>query len=849
MATLETAASATGLRGLTEAEALARRARGQGNNIRVETSRSYGDILRQNFLNPINLVLFFIGAVMILIGRVSDAVVSVGLILLNVVIGVYQEIRAKRQLDRIALLTRPRVTLIRDGKAREADPSEIVLGDLIVVRTGDQVVVDGPLLEGSLEVDESQLTGESDLVRKQAGDDVFSASFCITGQGVMEAARVGAESFASQLVANARSFRVVRTPLQRDIDLVIRLLILIAVFIGFLLLASAIIYDVPLMRGVQMAAVIAGIIPNGLFFMVIVAYAMGAVRIARLGALVQQANSVESLSNVDVLCMDKTGTLTANRIQFEAIHPIGIDEPTLRRLLGDFASSAAATNRTGEALAEALGGQRREPVDEVPFSSQRKWSALAFDEEAMRGVFVMGAPEMIAPHLANAEAIREPVEAWSARGLRVLLFAQRADTLRLYDDDGKPALPDGLNALGVIAFRDELRPDVERTLARFVEAGIRLKVISGDNPHTVAALARQAGMTGDLRIVSGLELAEMDEAEFARAVDEGTIFGRITPQQKERIVEALRAQGHYVAMVGDGVNDVLSLKKAQLGIAMQSGSNATRSVADMVLLGDSFAALPPAFTEGQRIINGMQDILRLFLARTLSVTLLILATMVIDIGFPFVPKHNSLSALLTVGIPTLALAVWARPRQPEGGLLRSIMHFVFPAAITVFVFGLLLYAAVFTLMYSDVLVAPVTPEEIANFQVYAGIDYELPTQASFAQEVASLTAQSALTVFVVLAGLLLIVFVEPPIPFFVAGDRLSPDRRPTILALALLGVFIVVLAHEPFRHFFELVNLSLPGYLAIAAWTGLWALVLRRAWRGRWLQRFLQIDPRGGGIR
>jgi ATPase, P-type (transporting), HAD superfamily, subfamily IC len=284
-------------------------------------------------------------------------------------------------------------------------------------------------------------------------------------------------------------------------------------------------------------------------------------------------------------------------------------------------------------------------MDEVRFASALKWSALALDDGVVKGAYVLGAPEMIAPHLRPGVELGEQLHIWAAQGLRVLLLARQPDTLNLHNTAGEPILPDDLDALGLICFRDELRPEARETLERFAKTGIRLKIISGDNPHTVASLAKQAGFPKDIRAVSGVELACMDETEFARVADEATVFGRITPQQKEMLVNALRSRGYYVAMIGDGVNDVLSLKKADIGIAMNSGSQATRGVADIVLLNDSFAALPPAFLEGQRIVNGMQDIVRLFLVRVFYMALIILGGGCDWIGLPvfadqFVAAHT-----------------------------------------------------------------------------------------------------------------------------------------------------------------------------------------------------------------
>jgi cation-transporting ATPase E len=804
-------------RGLSESEVVARRARGLGNTARLQTSRSYLQILRENAFTFINTVLFSIGLVLILMGRTGDAVVTAGLVLMNVVVGVVQEGRAKRTLDRIALLMRPKATVVREGRERTVDPAELVVGDVLVIRPGDQIVVDGQVVgDGRVDMDESLLTGESDLVPKRTGDPVYSGSFCATGSALYEAQKVGAESLAHQMTASARAFRQVKTPLQHDIDFVIRLMILLAAQLGTLLILREVRLHGPAVETVQIAAVIVALVPQGLFFMTTVTYATGAVRMAGKGALIQQANAIESMSHVDVLCTDKTGTLTTNRLRLHAVHSLGLEEAELRRRLGDMAASASSGNRTTEAIRAACGGQARRVVDEVTFSSERKWSAVSFDDEVLRGVYVLGAPEMLEPHLApipGPSPVEGPtgegwVDEWTAQGLRVLLFAYKPDIVPLQDAQsarGEPQLPSDLIPLGLLSFSDELRSEVQATLKGFAEAGIRLKVISGDNPQTVAALARQAGFAQDIQAVSGLDLADMDESQLAQVAEEATAFGRITPQQKERLVRALRSRGHYVAMMGDGVNDVLSLKQAQLGIAVQSGSQATRAVADMVLMEDSFSALPAAFREGQRIIRGMQDILRLFLARTLYMTLLILGAAVVGVAFPVTPKHNAVLALLTVGIPTLALAVWAQPGELPRSVLRSVWHFVASAAFTVAVVGLAVYLGFLLTMGSEAI------------------------------------AQSALTTATVLCGLVLIPFVEPPTPAWVGGDVLSGDRRPAFLALGMLAAFVLILLVPALRRFFELRLLPLLDYVLIGAVVIVWGFILRFAWRKRLFERLLNL--------
>jgi cation-transporting ATPase E len=799
------ASAAATERGLTAAEVAERRARGQVNSAPGGTGRSYLDILRTNLFTFINIVLFSIGIVLVLVGRPDDAFLTAGLVLINVVVGVVQEARAKAKLDRIALLTRPHASVVRDGVEEQIDPSGIVLDDVLVLRPGDQIVVDGEVVgEGRVDVDESLLTGESDLVPKQAGDPVYSGSFAANGTVRYVARKVGAGSFANQITSGARAFRQVKTPLQRDVDFVIRMLILLVTVLGVMMVTAFLRQQLPLRNSVQATAVIVSLVPQGLFFMVTIAYAVGAVRMSGRGALIQQSNAVESLSNVRVLCLDKTGTLTTNAIRFEQLVPLaGATEQWARSVLGDYAANTTAGNKTSSAIASALPGHERKVAEEVPFSSERKWSALSFDDPELRGTFVLGAAEMVQPGVSHDQqgAWAAQSAEWAEKGLRVLLFAYRPDVVPMSEDEGKAALPQGMTPLALISFSDELRPEAQNALNGFNKAGITLKIISGDNPNTVAALAKQAGFQGDIEVVSGLELEGMDDLEFAQAAEDSTVFGRITPQQKEKLVQCLKKRGHYVAMIGDGVNDVLSLKQAHVGIAMQSGSPATRGVADLVLLNDSFGVLPGAFQEGQRIINGMFDVVRLLLTRTLYQVFLIVGAAMIQLPFPLSPKHNTIIALLTVGIPTIALVAWARPGQPPARLIRAISHFVLPASLTMAFVGLEIYLG-FVAVTGDVAMA-----------------------------------QTAMTTALTLCGILLIVFVEPPSAWWVGGDEYSGDKRPTILAGFMLAALLTAMAIPQSRDFFELTVLGPVESLVVLAVVLLWGLGLRMIWRGRLLER------------
>jgi cation-transporting P-type ATPase E len=897
--------------GLSSAEVLERRARGDGNNVEFATSRSYIDIIRTNVLDFINIVLLVLGTVLLLIGRHTDAVLTTTMVIGNALVGIVQEVRAKRKLEQIELLTRPHVAVLRDGQEFDVDPVELVKGDILVIRTGDQAVVDGLVLEGgNLEMDESLLTGEPDRVRKLAGDVVYSGSFCVSGLAYVQAERVGANSYANKLTASARTFRAQLTPLQREIRTVVRLLLLVGMFMSMTFYMANWNDPVPLVRRVQTYVAFASIVPTGVFITIIIAYALGALRMANRGALVQQSNAIEALSHVDVLCLDKTGTLTTNQLRYLDLWPVPLTglpesftrsalwyagpepqlagalpllEPmggatapvaevavpsiapaALAQLVGDFSASTTVPNQTSETLASALNGRPHPLVEDVPFSSTRRWSGVVFagiaanaEQDGQRamtsdgeqssgyvGAYVLGALEMLQPYLVGDADLLAQAADWSAEGLRVLLLAANPEVMRLRDDAGDPRLPP-LIPLALVALEDQLRPNVREVVAHFVEAGVTLKVISGDNPTAVASLAKRAGIAGAEYAVSGAELDGLSTAELNEVLQAATVFGRISPEQKQRLIKALRDQGHYVAMIGDGVNDVLPLKQADVGVAMESGSSAARGVADIVLLNDSFDALAHALDQGQRIVNGLIDSFSLFLTRTSTLALLIMPLAVIAGAIPALPAQTTVWTLLTSGVPALFLTA----RAPAGHIpgrsksLLSLVAFVGPAAVTMATFGLLIFTALHVLaVQSLATVIAMEPDVLQELTLWLedALGYPVVGRITVYTLFSEWIGRTGLLSFEIFAGIALVLFVAPPHPFFAVMRPLRKDKSPAIVVALLFMVALFVMFSPWTLERLTLAHLREIHIFALLA-TVVWVIVIRSIWKYRLFQKFLGL--------
>ena len=785
--------------GLSDAEVQSRIASGQVNVTPAASGEALWQIIRRNALSAVNVLLFVISAGLILLDLYRDAVLTAGVVLINVVIGIFQEVRAKRQLQKIALLNRTTTTVIRDSQRTEVDPSQVVVGDIIAFKAGDQFPVDA-LMRTNAQVlaDESNLTGESDPVAKRSGDVLLSGSSCMSGSGLCEALNVGEKSATQRVTSQARAYRNVKTPLQRDVDTIIRSMTVVVVLLALQVLQAfgGFYGRLPIVETVQASAVLVALVPQGLILMITVAYSLAVLRIAPKGALIQRINAVESLSHIDLLCVDKTGTLTTQRLALEEMVPFGIERDELEHLIGDFAASGTSPNKTSEAIATGVPGTRQRLTDEVAFSSRWKWSGLTFDEVPDKPL-VLGAPEVLLTAYAGDEAaIEEQLAEWTKGGYRVLLFGRGRLATPLRDADDEPVLPADLEILGLVALSDELRPGVQRTIQAFTELNIGLKVISGDNPETVLALAKQAGLPTDSQAVAGRDLDGLTEQEFDDVAEQATIFGRVTPEHKEQLVMALARRGHWVAMTGDGVNDILALKQASVGIAMRSGSDATRSAADIVLLEDSFDVLPEAFAEGQRVMRGMTDNIKLFLTRTLSIVFLVFFALLIGQEFPLTPSQNSILATLTVGVPSLALAIWARPGHTPRDLWKLIVQFVLPAALMVSILSVAVYDFFLTLTAGNVI-----------------------------------WAQAAVTTTMVSTLLLIVLFAQPPTRIWVGASSLNGDSRPLYLVVAMYAIYAVILLTPGLREFFDLRTLPWSGYVMLAFIVAGWGVLVRFLWR------------------
>ncbi|WP_217171308.1 cation-translocating P-type ATPase [Streptomyces sp. AC512_CC834] len=663
--------------GLTAAGVAERISRGQVNDVPVRSSRSLADIVRANVFTRFNAIIGVLWVIMLVVAPIQDSLFGF-VILANTGIGIIQEWRAKKTLDSLALIGEVRPTVRRDGKAAEVSTSEIVLDDVIEIGPGDKVVVDGVCVEADgLEIDESLLTGEADPVVKQPGDQVMSGSFVVAGGGAFRATKVGREAYAAQLAEEASRFTLVQSELRSGISTILKYVtwMMVPTAIG-LILSQLLAKDNELDDSV--ARTVGGIVPmvpEGLVLLTSVAFAIGVVRLGRKQCLVQELPAIEGLARVDTVCLDKTGTLTEGGMDVTELRVLdGADERYVRAVLGALGASDPRPNASLKAIIDAYPADADWHCSEsLPFSSARKYSGATFDEghqgEGVTRTWLLGAPDVL---LAEDDPALTETGRLNEQGLRVLLLARATREL----DD--PRVAEGVAPKALVVLEQRLRPDAADTLRYFADQDVRAKVISGDNAVSVGAVAAKLGLSG--ATVDARRLPAERE-RMAEALDGGTVFGRVTPQQKREMVGALQSSGHTVAMTGDGVNDVLALKDADIGVAMGSGSEATRAVAQIVLLNNSFATLPAVVAEGRRVIGNITRVATLFLVKTVYSVLLAILVVCSQVEYPFLPRHLTLLSTLTIGVPAFFLALAPNKERARPHFVRRVMRYAIPGGV------------------------------------------------------------------------------------------------------------------------------------------------------------------------
>lgn len=671
--------------GLTSDEVAARRAAGQVNDRPDRSSRSYAGIVRANVLTRFNALIAVLAAVVLVVGHPIDAIFAIVMVV-NAVIGIVQEVRAKRTLDRMRILVAPAVTVVRDGCPSEVAATDLVLHDVVRLAAGDEVPVDGEVLTSvGLEVDESALTGESDAIPKAIGDEVRSGSAVVGGSATVRATAVGDDVWIHDLMAQAKEFVLAESELRRGVDRILQVVGWGIVPLAALLAWSQLRADDDLGSAlVASVAGVVGLVPQGLVLLVSMALAVGVVRLAREQVVVQELHAVEGLARVDVLCLDKTGTLTTGAMTLDRIEPFGEDEPRLAAALAALAAAEPSPTRTLQAAAAGGSPPSWTVAYQVVFSSERKWSGVTFDTGVS---WIVGAPEIVLGALGEAGGVApvaERLDELTADARRLLVIARSKEPLT------EAVIPADARPVAIVVLTEEVRSDAAVTMRYFTEQHVELKIVSGDNPATVSAVAGSLGVPGADRFVD-LRTVDLDGDGVAELVDTTTVFGRVLPHQKRRLVELLQAGGHTVAMTGDGVNDIPALKQADIGIAMDTATPATKSISQLVLLDGRFDRLPGVVAEGRRVISNMERVSALFVTKTVYAAVFALVIGVWGAAFPFLPRHMSLVSEVTIGVPAFALSFRAADRPYRPGYIGRVLRFSVPAGLATAAITLVAY--------------------------------------------------------------------------------------------------------------------------------------------------------------
>jgi len=890
------------IKGLSEDEVQARQQPDLDNSLSFKPVRTRQEIWRENILSIFNLSLVGLALVQLFFARPLDALLSLGVLGLNIGINVFQENFARMRLKDILQETRPMVTVIRDQTTHSIDANELVIGDMVAFGPGDELLADGIVVhKDEMVVDESMIGDGDRRAVKGQGDTVFAGSFCVSGHAVYQVEKTGADRYITKLIENSPQTGEELTPIEIIIGNVLRvLLVIVAVFTGFLIYRYLNI-ELPISDDffIEVAGIIFSIAPAGLFFMITVTYAASTVDLARFGALVHRARSVEAMAQVDTICFSREGVLTGTKLDLNVLAQGGAEESIprarIQQILGDYVRSSTVDNKITRTIRNNFPGSARKTLDEAPYLSISGWSAINFDDPDLSGTYILGVPAALDPYLNQEELSdeqpesgepnrarkmasrfgslfrrskddqgdenepadrKDPVEtsdnpvsddnenpdasstleedsAPDKPGLfrrfliRVsqlaqadaleeedspdeqsdppieLIFAHYPDPSPLFDEQGRPQFPVPLNPLCELSFAEQVRPESVSVIKSFHDDGIGVKIFAAERPNQIVELLEKAGLSEKLlNTISGADLSQFEKDEFSQAAEDNGIFLDLTPEQMGEIVAALRANGQYVAMVGDAVNDVPALRAANLAASYKYSSPAAQSVADILLLENTLLVLDRVLDKGQRIVNGLLDILKLYLTQVSYLSLMIVGIALIGVGFPVRGIQLTIITMVTITIPSLGLTLWANPGVLYGNSLRkSLSHFILPAATTIAIAGIFTF---FTF-----------GEDVLEKREYAHL---------------------TVTYTLVFTGLLVVLFLRPPFRLLAGGSPLSADRRIFMMVVVLTVLFFITVALSSAIAFLnDLLLLDwlnpLTDYASITILVIVWAVSLLLIWR------------------
>ena len=709
--------------GLTSEEVRERIDKGLTNHTDISTQKTVGQIVKSNLLTYFNLIFLILTVLLCIVGSFRN-LTFLPVIIGNTVIGIFQELRAKKTLDKMSMLNAPHSIVVRDGEQQQIQSEELVKDDIIILSAGNQICADATVLSGSISVNEALLTGESDEIKKKSGDRLMSGSFVVSGQCYAKLDKVGNESYISQLTAQAKAMGDgEQSEMIRYINKLVKWVGIIIIPVGIILFCQAYIMNGETFKKsvVSMVAAVLGMIPEGL--LTTVALALSTIRLAKKQVLLHDMKSIETLARVDVLCVDKTGTITEPGMQVTELVISGrcgdaeMDKRAFAHLLADYSAVIEDNNATMEAIRAYVAKNEIEKGSRTllktqPFTSANKYSKVSFVE----GDYMLGAPEFIMKD--RYEDISEEIEEYQSKGYRVLLMAESGE-----DSIGSVRPLGGISPIGYIVLSNPIRENAESTFTYFKEQGVAIKVISGDNPATVSEVAKRAGIDGAENYVDASTLAS--EKDITEAVDKYTVFGRVTPKQKQLIVRALQKQKHTVAMTGDGVNDILAMKDADCSIAMASGSEAAAQAAQTVLLDSDFGRMPYVVFEGRQVVNNIQRSKSLFLVKNIFSLLMAIFSAIFAITYPLEPSQISLISMFTIGLPGFLLALEPNRNRIEGNFMVNVMLKALPAGLTdvLSVGALVICGQVFNLPSEDIATAGTMLLAVVGFMIIIKISH------------------------------------------------------------------------------------------------------------------------------